>query len=283
MAVVAVPHSQATTCVTRYVGYEEHGRAVRRREVPRAGITLVLSLGPEMRVQSRGHGAPQTLTSFVVGLHRGPSITEHDGLQQGIQVDLTPTGAFSLLGVPMHELADAVVPVDALLGRAAHELGNRLADAHTWPERLAIVDGAVNAAVAAGPPACAEVEWAAHELARRRGRGEVGDLATTVGWSTRHFNARFREQVGATPKLVARLMRFEHAVELLSKPRAADEPLPLTDIALQCGYYDQAHLNNDFREFAGCSPMAFLREEAAASEVTFFQDAEAPAFVASSA
>jgi AraC-like DNA-binding protein len=276
MAAIAVPREQASMCVTRYVGYEENGAAARRREVPRAGITLVLSLGPQMRVRSIDEASPQTVTSFAVGLHRRASITEHDGVQQGIQVDLTPTGAFSLLGVPMHELADRVVPVDAIVDRFAQEVGNRLASAQSWPERLAVVDRAVNAAVAAGPRAYPEIDWAARELARRRGRGNVGDLAGAVGWSGRHFNARFREQVGATPKFVARLMRFEHAVELLmaTNPSGARS---LTDIALQCGYYDQAHLNNDFREFAGRTPSEYVAGElrSGESEVRFFQDAAA--------
>jgi AraC-like DNA-binding protein len=267
--VAAVPREQASACVTRYVGYEQNGGAVRRREVPRAGITLVLSLGPEIRVRSVDAPVAQTLTSFVVGLHRRASITEHDGRQQGIQVDLTPTGAFSLLAVPMHELADAVLPVDVIADAFAQEVGNRLASAGTWPERLAAVDHAVNVAVAAGPPACAEVDWAARELARRRGRGSVADLAATIGWSTRHLNTRFREQVGATPKVVARLLRFEHTIELLTTGES------LSAIALRCGYYDQAHLNHDFREFAGCTPVEYLREASSASEVRFFQDAGA--------
>jgi transcriptional regulator GlxA family with amidase domain len=134
---------------------------------------------------------------------------------------------------------------------------------------LAAVDEAVNSAVAAGPPACPEVDWAARELARRRGRGSVGDLAGTIGWSTRHLNTRFREQVGATPKAVARLLRFEHAVELLPTGES------LSVIAFRCGYYDQAHLNRDFREFAGCTPVEYLQETSPPSEVRFFQDADA--------
>jgi AraC-like DNA-binding protein len=269
MATAAVPHGVASMCVRRYLGYEEHGGAVRRREVPRAGITLVLSLGPEMRVQSVDEPSPQTLTSFVVGLHRRPSITEHDGVQRGIQIDLTPTGAFSLLGIPMDELANAVQPVDAVADRFAQEVGDRLASATSWPERLALVDRAVTAAVAAGPPACPEVDWAARELTRRRGAGNVGDLADQVGWSARHLNARFRQQVGATPKAFARLLRFEHAVELVLNGDS------FSDIAVRCGYYDQTHLNHDFRQFADCSPLEYRREEAPTSEVRFFQDVEA--------
>ena len=77
----------------------------------------------------------------------------------------------------------------------------------------------------------------------------VGALAAELGWSRRHLAARFREDVGASPKFLARLLRFEHAAERI---RAGAQPLG--DVALACGYYDQAHLNREVREFTGAAP-----------------------------
>src|SRR5215213_4303525 len=78
---------------------------LRRREVPCPTVTLILSFGEPLRVLP---GAA-SFTSFVAGLHDRPVTISHDGRQRGIQVDLTPLGAFALLGVPMHELANRVV------------------------------------------------------------------------------------------------------------------------------------------------------------------------------
>jgi transcriptional regulator GlxA family with amidase domain len=87
-----------------------------------------------------------------------------------------------------------------------------------------------------------------------RGRTAVGALATELGWSHRRLIARFREQVGMPPKTIGRLLRFENVSRALM---ARPEP-PLAEVAFDCGYYDQAHLNRDFRDFAGMSPGAFL-------------------------
>jgi AraC-like DNA-binding protein len=72
--------------------------------------------------------------------------------------------------------------------------------------------------------------------------------------------ARFREHIGLPPKTVARVLRFEQAVRL-----AEETELSWLEIALRCGYYDQAHLIRDFRAISGCTPG------------TFFQDVGAPA------
>jgi AraC-like DNA-binding protein len=81
----------------------------------------------------------------------------------------------------------------------------------------------------------------------------VETLAAELGWSRRHFAARFRAEVGMAPKALARLLRFERAVERL---RGGEE---LAMIALGCGYYDQAHFNRDFRAFTGTTPTAYRR------------------------
>jgi AraC-like DNA-binding protein len=82
----------------------------------------------------------------------------------------------------------------------------------------------------------------------------IGTLAGELGWSRRHLAAQFREQVGLPPKLLARILRFDRVIALL---RHAD-PERWAEVAYDCGYYDQAHFNRDFRRFADSTPTAFL-------------------------
>ena len=56
------------------------------------------------------------------------------------------------------------------------------------------------------------------------------------------------------PKTIGRVLRFENVSRTLM---ATPEPR-LAEVAFDCGYYDQAHLNRDFRDFAGMTPSAFL-------------------------
>jgi transcriptional regulator GlxA family with amidase domain len=85
------------------------------------------------------------------------------------------------------------------------------------------------------------------------GRLQVGDLADEVGWSRRHLIARFRLQVGVPPKMLSRIVRFGGLLRRLDAPARPG----LSQLATEAGYYDQAHMNRDFREFTGTTPTDF--------------------------
>ena len=110
---------------------------------------------------------------------------------------------------------------------------------HEWPKH-------------ASPPA--DVAWAWRILERTHGAAPIGWICGRLGRSRRHLATSFHEQVGLPPKTIARIFRFERAVSLLGAGSHS-----LGEVAVECGYYDQAHLNRDFREFADASPGAFAR------------------------
>jgi AraC-like DNA-binding protein len=100
------------------------------------------------------------------------------------------------------------------------------------------------------------VEWAWQQLAATRGRARIGSLTSELGWSRQRLIHGFREQVGMPPKTVARILRFQRAVRILK----AGRQVRWTELALDCGYYDQAHMIREFGEFAGRTPTEFMRQ-----------------------
>jgi AraC-like DNA-binding protein len=99
------------------------------------------------------------------------------------------------------------------------------------------------------------VAWAWRQLRASQGTQAIGLLAEEAGCNHKQFIAQFREQLGLPPKTLARLLRFEHAVENIKRGGAPDWPA----LARECGYHDQAHFNKDFRRFAGVTPGEFHR------------------------
>jgi AraC-like DNA-binding protein len=246
-------HPRLRGLVRDYIGYDEHSREpLCRREVPSGDVHLILS--PESELTVGKAGTVSRHTSFVAALHESHSLVEHGGRQHGIEVRLTPLGAYALFGFPMDELSNRVVELDDLLGAKAHELVGRLFEPEGWHERFGLLDALLAARADDGRGAGPGVAWAWRRLGETSGRTSVRGLAEELGWSQRRLVARFREQVGLPPKAFARILRFERVSALLQGVEGAR----LAEVAYDCGYFDQAHLNRDFREFAGTTPTEYI-------------------------
>jgi AraC-like DNA-binding protein len=251
--------------VLRYLGYREHScTPVRRRQAPAGSCTLIVSLGPPIRLY--GPAGPSLPTSFLAGMHDAAVHTEFTGPQYGVQVDLSPLGVYALLGRPMPELTNFAPQLTELDTPDVAALPRRLADLPDWTSRFARLDDVLlrrlDASAARPDP---EVTWAWRRLVRSAGRVTVRELAEDTGWSRRHLLTRFRGQVGLTPKPAARVLRFQRAARLLVPAAvydgAAVPPVAsIADVAATCGYADHAHLVREFRALAGCTPTEYLAE-----------------------
>lgn len=240
-----------------YIGYDERSRhMLRRLEVAKSAAILILNLGPRLRLI--GVGARPVVEdhgSFLAGMYDGPVITETQGSQRGVEIKLTPIGAYLLIGRPMSELTNRTVALDDLFGVEADELVGRLQEAEGWEERFLLLDAFLGRRIEAARPVSPEVAVAWRRLEASRGGAPIGALAKEAGWSRRRLIDRFRVTTGLAPKTAARLLRFAHATDLVD----GDTPLGWAELALHSGYYDQAHLIRDFRQFAGLTPGAYRR------------------------
>jgi len=258
-AVLGPPHpSLAAWVVGDYYGWRERATTpFRRLEPPSSIVPLILNFGPPIRVTTPGYGPDggEALGSFTAGLSDSYAVTESLGESLGIQVNLTPLGAYRILGVPMHLLTGRVVALDAVLGSGAHALLARLAETADWAARFDLLDAYLTQRCRVGRAPDPEILWAWRRLEASGGGGSIGGLAESLGWSHRRLIARFREQIGLPPKTVARVLRFHCVVTAVRERPQID----WADLAYAAGYYDQAHLIRDFGAFAGTTPTEFQR------------------------
>ncbi|WP_116048348.1 AraC family transcriptional regulator [Amycolatopsis palatopharyngis] len=257
---VRQPHPALRPFISRYIGYRRHEVTPRvHRGLPSRYATLVISLEQPVRmarVDQPGRG----LQALVGGIHLAPMLIEQDRSQTGLHLQLNPLGTRMLLGFPAAELSGVVADLADLGSPGLVALPDRLAATNSWRRRFAILDEVFLAHLAAVAPARAsppEVGQAWRRLLTAGGGVRVGALAEEVGWSGRHLTERFRRELGLTPKQAARVLRFERAGALLRQHGPGD----LAGVAVACGYYDQAHLSNEWRALAGCSPGTWIAEE----------------------
>ncbi|AYY12773.1 AraC family transcriptional regulator [Actinobacteria bacterium YIM 96077] len=251
------PHPALAADVVGYVGYREHAlRPVRRREVPSARVPVIISFGDTLRVSGLvdGAGAPIRLTSFVAGFSDTYAVTEYAGGQRGLQIDLTPLGAFRMLGLAGDELRSGSLELADVLGPSAADLVDQLVSAPDWGTRFGIVDTFLLRRAERARAVEPAIGWAWERIRRSEGQIEIGRLAADIGWSRRHFGDRFRHHVGLRPKAAARVLRFARAVRMLDGSRA------ISDVAADCGYADHSHLVHEVQEMAGCTPTDLMAE-----------------------
>jgi AraC-like DNA-binding protein len=244
--------------VLSYCSYREETTSfVRRREIPSVRVVLIINLGEPIRVLASGAqaGWVEQPEGFVAGLHDTYAVTETGGSQAGVQVDLTPIGAHLLLGLPMDELSGRVVTLDDLFGRGGTLLREAVAEAPGWAERFEVIDQFLLTLLDRASSPVPSVTRALGRLHESGGTVPVGVIAAELGCSRRHLISRFREQVGVTPKLLARILRFGRVVSLVDDRTE----MGWAEIAQACGYYDQAHMIRDFNQFAGSPPNEFAR------------------------
>lgn len=256
VAMTATPSVALTGLVHGYAGFGEASvRPVERRELPSAEIVIVVNVAEPLTVSRRGHvSAP---AAFVTGLGHSWLTTSHSGRHSAVEVRIPAVAARAVLGVPGLELAEQVLDLGDLWGVAATELVERLAGP-AWGQRFDVLESLLLTRTARNPPPLPDPSLLhAHDLLlSRNGDLPMRALLGVTGWSRRRLATQFREHLGMTPKTLARLVRFRQAERLLRAPGHRS----LASIALTCGYYDQAHLNRDFREFSGCTPTAHLEQ-----------------------
>ncbi|WP_174285146.1 AraC family transcriptional regulator [Sphingomonas bacterium] len=178
------------------------------------------------------------------------------GIVEVFTVQFTPTGLHALFGIPMRHAIDTAMVAEDLLGAALiRPLHDRLATAPDHAARTAICDDVLLAyrqlhRPTATPSIASRIVAA---IERGRGTATVADLSIAAGLSPRQLRRLFDAEVGMAPKLYARIVRLDAA---LTAHRATPDR-SWTDIAHDLGWFDQAHLDKDFRALAGSTPTDF--------------------------
>jgi AraC-like DNA-binding protein len=212
---------------------------------------------------------PDGCIDIVIECGKGPRVVGAMTKQQTFDfaegaafagVRFKPGMARSFLGISAAELTDAEVPLEDLGFRRSRELQCGIDDEASFlpagltplfSRRLQTVE----------PSPLSNVQRAIEALTALDGVADLDFIARQAGLSPRQFRRRCLEESGLTPKHLCRILRFRHARRLAGVRLRPN----WSAVAVEAGYFDQAHLIRDFREFTGGTPMAvFSNTEAAA-------------------
>jgi AraC-like DNA-binding protein len=168
-------------------------------------------------------------------------------------VEFAPTALHALFGIPMVELTDSALGPENLWGvAAARQLYDRLGAEATFAGRVAVIEEDLLKRVSSrnSDPIAA----AATRLWRAGGTVRIDDLARASHLSARQFHRQFTHRVGVPPKTYARMVRLNVAIAT----KVAQPDVSWTYVAQCAGYFDEAHLDKDFRDLADTSPSGLM-------------------------
>jgi len=220
--------------------------------LPHAKERLLPTATTELVFDLRGSAAARG-GALVAGPHSQYSVLETSVETSVIGVHFLPGGAFPFLGLPAAELHNTDVTLELLWGPRASSLREQILAASTPEAKFDVLERGLleRASTLARHGA---VVFALRELARSEAPRTVSEVTDAIGLSHRRFIDRFRNEVGMTPKLFARVQRFQTVIRRVHTARSVD----WAEIAAGCGYFDQAHFIHDFREFAGFTPQTYF-------------------------
>jgi AraC-like DNA-binding protein len=207
----------------------------------------------------------------------GPQTHARAGLSISGRIDnftihFQPSGFNLLFGIPMEELTDAAYDAYAVLGPKFPRIEHELAEISGFAERIQVIEERLIRLIG-GNATPDPVAIAANSLFASNGIHRVSAMASVSGLSLRQFERRFLAQVGVPPKLYARIVRFNAALD--HKLRSPDREW--CRIANDHDFYDQMHLVHDCRAFTGESPARFIEHlEGVPAFHTFFAPQNRP-------
>jgi methylphosphotriester-DNA--protein-cysteine methyltransferase len=186
--------------------------------------------------------------------HRVADVSYHGRLMNFVVV-FAPTGFARLFHLSPGELRNYAHDGRGVLGAWIRDLHSRLCEA-TRPEQMAEAVDEVLLRKSANALPKSPMQRAAASLLRYKATSNLVSLASSLGLSDSSWRRHFIREIGVPPKRYLRMLRFQHAVAL----KRASPDRTWTEVCLNAGYYDQAHLIADFHEIGRAAPSRFMRE-----------------------
>jgi AraC-like DNA-binding protein len=223
------------------------------RLIPSACTFLNFNLGDPFALCRADGEVPIKDRAHVIGPVTRPGRLRLPDRVEHFVVSFNPGYAQHFLEVPADELTDRFLALEHFWGASGRTLADRLLEAPTVQERIRLVEAELLRRLSAAPPPDRTVPAITDRILRHQGVTSIDRLSAECGFTRQHLARRFRQQVGVSPKLFCRLVRFQNTLtRVLMTP-----PDDWVAAALELGYYDQAHLIAEFKEFTGSTPTGF--------------------------
>ncbi len=268
---LSVQHAQPSPQLTPFLyGYvqrvsEPHWPEIVEPVVGRSGSMLEFQFGDPYDVPVYGLDLPNPSVPVTV---IGPMMSRRvrliiQGRVEAFVVLFRPLGLYEIFGIPLAPLAGTGTEGGGVLGSAVERLYEQLGDLRSFIDRVSVVEAFLLQRLRRHRP-LHPAHRALQALASSKAHVMVADLADQAGISTRQLERLSLDCCGVSPRMLARLTRFQRALKLRQRHGGS-----WTRIAHAANYHDQMHMIRDFRELAGSTPEQAIQEISADHLISF--------------
>ncbi len=227
------------------------------RCLPNGQVAVVVNLGHDpIRVANLQHTDQfqQFHGSVFTGAFSRFCVLDTATMVTTLSICFKPGGARPFLPMPVTELANQVVDLSCIFGAAAFDLREQLQAPQTNDNRVRILERFFLTRLSYEQALSPALGFALTSFQSEKGLCSISEVTTHLGLRPKRFISLFEEAVGLTPKVFCRVLRFQEVLQRIT----GEQPIRWADLALNCGYFDQAHFIHDFQAFAGLTPSAYL-------------------------
>jgi AraC-like DNA-binding protein len=236
-------------CLWLLEGGERQDFSTPERLLPDGCVELILNFGALFREHKESGRCDLQPSRFVVGQMTRPVLVSPTGPVLLLGIRFAPGGTLPFFSYPPGELTNTIAPLADVAGKLDRQFSGQIYDTQNIAEKIALIEALLIRQQSAKEERGASLCEAILMMVQSGGQTSVDRLAADLGISGRQLERRFLNEVGIGPKLLCRILRFQQifrAVERSDRNWAR--------IAVDCGYFDQAHLIRDFRQFTGETP-----------------------------
>jgi AraC-like DNA-binding protein len=224
---------------------------------PMPSAHLFVNLGDPVRLWDSDPSVPPAVLTdgWFMGVWTRRFVIEYVGRVRVVGVHFKPWGLSPFVDPPVTELRDRWVPVDAVWQRCLDRMRNQLGGLASAAESLRMLEEELRSRLGGKSPGGLDlVRRTGRQLETLHGAVPVGALTDAAGVSSTYLATQFKSHVGVTPKRVARIYRFARLILSVDALR----PVDWSRLAHTAGYFDQAQLSREFKDFTGHTPTQYL-------------------------
>lgn len=175
-----------------------------------------------------------------------------------------PYAAGCFFNESIEKFNNQVIDFNYLAGNRAKALHDKLLETNSWDKRIVLLEDFLWTVLSYSDRKKSRISMVnsiMHELKREDFFDNIENIASRYGITSRYLQKIFLQYTGLTPKLYSKINRFQNSLTLVTKKETS-----LTNIAYDCGYFDQSHFIREFKSFTGLTPSGYTVKN---SPITF--------------